>query len=155
MALPNARQNIVGCQVQNNELGLVVAASANVATQTSSTLADDCPRSIIVLASIVSGTLVLDGKIGTGTIADPSSSPTATYTLSASSLSGYIKFNTTASNLNWALKLTSTAANVTSFCVLDLGKLSAGEDSISVGAGQLGFESSVSGDGSGAFPITV
>lgn len=155
MALPNARQNVVGCQVSNSDLGLTVAASANVVTAVSNTIVDDCPRTIVVLASIVSGTLVLDGKIGTGTIADPSSSPTATYTLSASSLSGFIKFNTTSSNLSWALKLTSTAANVTNFCVLDLGKLSAGEDSISVGAGQLGFESSVSGDGSGAFPISV
>lgn len=155
MALPTARQNIVGCQVSNSDLGLTVAASANVTTAVSSTIVDDCPRTIVVLASIVSGTLVLDGKIGTGTIADPSSTPTATYTLSASSLSGFIKFNTTADNLSWALKLTSTNANVTNFCVLDLGKLSAGEDSISVGAGQLGFESSVSGDGSGAFPISV
>lgn len=155
MALPNARQNIVGCQVSNSDLGLTVAASANVSTAVSSTIVDDCPRTIVVLASIVSGTLVLDGKIGTGTIADPSSSPTSTYTLSASSLSGFIKFNTTASNLSWALKLTSTNANVTNFAVLDLGKLSAGEDSISVGAGQLGFESSVTGDGSGAFPISV
>lgn len=155
MALPNARQNIVGCQVSNSDLGLTVAASANVSTAVSSTIVDDCPRTIVVLASIVSGTLVLDGKIGTGTVADPSSSPTSTYTLSASSLSGFIKFNTTASNLSWALKLTSTNANVTNFAVLDLGKLSAGEDSISVGAGQLGFESSVTGDGSGAFPISV
>lgn len=155
MALPNARQNIVGCQVSNSDLGLTVAASANVSTAVSNTIVDDCPRTVVVLASIVSGTLVIDAKIGTGTIADPSSSPTSTYTLSASSLSGFVKFNTTADNLSWALKLTSTSANVTNFCVLDLGKLGAGEDSISVGAGQLAFESSVTGDGSGAFPISV
>lgn len=155
MALPNARQNIVGCQVSNSDLGLTVAASANVTTAVSNTIVDDCPRTVVVLASIVSGTLVIDAKIGSGTIADPSSSPTSTYTLSASSLSGFVKFNTTASNLSWALKLTSTNANVTNFAVLDLGKLGAGEDSISVGAGQLGFESSVAGDGSGAFPISV
>lgn len=155
MALPKAEQNIVGCQVSNQDLSLTVAASANVTTQTSATIADNAPRSIVVLATIVSGTLVIDGKIGNGTIADPSSSPTDTYTLSASSLRGMVKFDTTASNLNWALKLTSTNANVTSFAVLDLGKLSAGEDWVNIASGQNAFASSLTGDGSGAFPITV
>ena len=155
MALPNARQNILGCQVSNSDLGLTVVASANVVTAVSNTIVDDCPRSVIVLASIASGTLVLDGKIGSSTIADPSSSPTSTYTLSASSLSGFIKFNTTASNLDWAVKLTSTGALVTNFAVLDLGKLQAGEDAPSVSAGQIAFESANTGDGSGTFSIAV
>lgn len=155
MALPTARQNLVGCQVTSADLALAVASSANVATQTSATILDEAPRSTMVLVTIASGTLVLDAKIGTGTIANPGSSPTDTYTLSANSLRGYVKFDTTSSNLNWAVKLTSTGALVTSFAVIDLGKLSTGEDSISVGAGQLGFDSAVNGDGSGAFSIAV
>lgn len=155
MALPTARQNLVGCQVTNQDLGLTVAASANVATQTSNTIQDEAPRSTIVVVTIASGTLVLDAKIGSGTIADPSSSPTDTYTLSASSLRGFVKFNTTAANPYWALKLTSTNANVTSFAVLDLAKLGSGEDAPAIGCGQLAYGSSVNGDGSGAFPITV
>lgn len=155
MALPTAQQNIVGCQVSNQDLGLTVAASANVSTQTSNTITDNAPRTIIVLAAIVSGTLVIDGKIGTGTISNPGSSPTDTYTLSASSLRGMIKFDTTSANPNYAIKLTSTAANVTSFAVLDLGKLEAGEDWESIRSGQNAFASTVGYDGSGAFPITV
>jgi hypothetical protein len=155
MALPKADQNIVGCQVSNQDLALTIASSANVTSQNSNTMADNAPRTIIVLASIVSGTLVLNGKIGTGTISNPGSSPTATYTLSASSLSGFIKFDTTASNLNYAIGLTSTSANVTNFAVLDLGKLSVGEDWVSIAAGQNAYASAITGDGSGAFPISV
>lgn len=155
MALPNARQNIGGCQVSNSDLGLTVVSTANVATQNSNTIVDDCPRTVIVLASIVSGTLVLNGKIGTGTIADASSSPTSTFTLNSSALSGYIKFDTTPANLSWAIKPVSTGALVTSFAVIDLGKRSEGEDANSLGACQAAFESSLTGDGSGAFSITV
>lgn len=156
MALPNARQNLVGCQLVNGaDLGLVVASSGNVSTQTSNTVTDDAPRSVIVLASIVSGTLAINAKIASGTVGAPDSSPTATYTLSASSTSGYVKFDTTASQLNWALKLTSTGALVTQFAVFDLGQLAAKNDSLLVGAGQLGFESTINGTGSGVIPITV
>lgn len=154
MALPNADQNIVGCQVSNQDLGLTVAASANVSTQTSNVIVDECPRSVIVLASIVSGTLTLSADIAeSGTPAF--SSPVASVTLTGSASAGFIKFNTTSSALRYAVRLTSTSANVDRFCVLDLGKLSAGEDAPSVVSGQRAFESSVIGDGSGAFPITV
>ena len=155
MALPNARQNVVGCQVTSSDLGLTVASTANFVTANSNTIVDDCPRSIFVLATIASGTLVLNGKVASSTISDASSSPTATYTLSASSPSGFIKFDTTAANLSWAIKPVSTGALITQFVVLDLGRLTAGEDSISVGAGQLSFESAVAGDGSGVWSINV
>jgi len=154
MALPNAEQNIVGCQVSNQDLGLTVAASANVSTQTSNTIADECPRRIIVLVSIAYATLKVDGDIAAS--GNPAfSSPVASVTLTGSASAGFIKFNTTSSSLRYAVKLTSTSANVDRFCVLDLGKLSAGEDAPSVVSGQRAFESSVIGDGSGAFPITV
>ena len=107
MALPNAEQNIVGCQVSNQDLGLTVAASANVSTQTSNTIADECPRSIIVLVSIVSGTLKVDGDIAAS--GNPAfSSPVASVTLTGSASAGFIKFNTTSSSLRYAVKLTST-----------------------------------------------
>lgn len=155
MALPIARQNLVGCQVTNQDLNLVVAASANVTTQVSATIQDEAPRSTVVLIQVVSGTLVVDGKIGSGTISDPSSSPTDTVTLNATSTRGFIKLDTTSDNPYWALKLTSTGANVTKFVVLDLAKLASGEDAPAIGCGQLGYDSAVNGDGSGVFPIGV
>jgi len=156
MALPNARQNLVGCQLVNGtDLGLTVASSANVATQTSNTITDDAPRTVVVLATIASGTLALNAKIASGTVGAPDSSPTATYTLSASSLSGYVVFNTTAASLNWALKLTSTNALVTQFAVFDVALIPNKNDSISAGASQLAFESAVNGTGSGSFSINV
>lgn len=155
MALPSQRQNMGGCQVTNQDLGLVVAASANVSTQTSNTVQDEAPRSTIVMVQIASGVLVLDGKIGSGTIADPSSSPTDTVTLNATALRGFIKLDTTSSNLYWAVKLTSTAANVTKFCVLDLLKKESLEDALSLGFSQSAIDSAINGDGSGVFPIGV
>jgi len=155
MALPNARQNINGCQVTNQDLGLVVAASANVAaSQTSTTIVDDCPRTILVLASIVSGTFTMSlDRAASG--APTQASPVASVTLTGSASAGFIKMDTTLSALNWNLKLVGSSANVDRFVVLDLGKLSTGEDGLSVGAGQSAYESAINGDGSGAFPITV
>lgn len=144
-----------GCQVLNSDLGLTVAASANIAaSQTSTTIVDDCPRSILVLASIVSGTLTMSlDRAASG--APAQTSPVSSVTLIGAASAGFIKMDTTTGNLNWNLKLVGTTCNVDRFVVLDLAKLAAGEDSISIGAGQLAYESLVTGDGSGAFPISV
>lgn len=154
MALPTAEQNIVGCQLTNTELGLVVVASANVATQTGSTITDNAPRTILVVAKLASGTVKIDldrAASGNPTFA----SPVDSFTMTGNASSCVVKMDTTASALNWAAKITSTSGLLSSFAVLDLGQLSAGEDWVNITSGQNAFASSVTGDGSGAFSIVV
>lgn len=154
MALPNARQNLVGCQVSNSDLGLTVVASANLTTQTSNTITDDVPRTIIVLADLVSGSVKIElDRAASG--APAFSSPQATYTLVNNASSGIIKMDTTSSALNWAVKVTSSSGLLSSFAVLDLAKLGTGEEWVNVTSGQNSVASSVTGDGSGVFSIAV